>query len=312
MPLDPQTQAYVDQINATQAPPLSVIPVEKARKAMNRVLAGLDSPGEPVESVEDRRLPGPAGQLSVRIYTPAGDKPLPMLVFFHGGGWMVGSLDTHDSTCRALANGASCLVVSVDYRLAPEHKFPAAPADCYAATRWAAETAAGLGGDPAKLAVGGDSAGGNLAAVVAQMARDRGGPALVGQLLVYPVTDPACETPSHQENATGYVTTRDDIRYFWSLYLASDADRDNPYAAPARAANLAGLPPALILTGEYDPLRDEGELYAARLQEAGVPVELTRHEGLIHGFFGMGAILDRTQGIREETAARLRALFGER
>ena len=234
-------------------------------------------------------------------------------MYFHGGGWVIGSLETHDGTCRELAAGAGCVVVSVDYRLAPEHRYPAAAEDCYAATRWCAEHAAELAIDARRIAVGGDSAGGNLAAVVAQMARDRGGPGLVLQLLVYPVTDHDFGTASYRDNAAGYLLTAADMRWFWGHYLGDDTARGaEPYASPLRAASLAGLPPALVITAELDPLRDEGEAYARALEAAGVAAKLHRYDGMIHGFFGMSAIMDQAVAAVREATGTLRFAFSRR
>ena len=267
---------------------------------------------ESIARIENRTVPGPAGQIPVRIYTPVGTAPFPVLVYFHGGGWVIGNLDTHDGICRSLANRVGCLVVSVDYRLAPEHPFPAAPEDCYAATRWLAEHAGSLGGDKGRIAVGGDSAGGNLAAVVALMARDRGGPKLAFQLLVYPATDTDFETRSYRENSEGYFLTRADMVWFWNHYAPRDEDRRNPYAAPLRAASLRGLPPALVITAEFDPLCDDGNAYAARLREDGVPVRLSQQDGLIHGFFQMGAVIDRGRASVDEASRALKDAFATR
>ena len=207
--------------------------------------------------------------------------------------------------------GAECLVVSVDYRLAPEHPFPAAPEDCYAATAWLAEHCAELGGDPARLAVGGDSAGGNLAAAVALMARERGGPPLAHQLLIYPVTDYAFDTASYRENAEGYMLTLPLMEWFWNHYLADPAQGDNELASPLRAASLAQLPPATVITAEFDPLRDEGEAYAQRLSDAGVKTEMTRYDGVFHGFFGMGAAIDKAKQAVDEACTALRSTFNQ-
>lgn len=307
MALDPQAKVIIDGMAQLGMKPFSELTVEECRQQTEATIGG---PGEPVTDVQNRTIPGPAGEIPVRIYRPEGEGPFPVLVFFHGGGWVICSLDTHDGTCRQLANRAGCVVVSVDYRLAPEHTFPAAPDDCYAATVWAVEHAAELGGDPARVAIGGDSAGGNLTAVVAQMARDRGAPPLVFQLLVYPVTDRDFETPSMQENAEGYLLGREDMRWFWGHYLADDADARNPYAAPLQADDLAGLPPALVITAEYDPLRDEGEAYGKRLQEAGVPTTVSRYDGMFHGFFGMTEMLDRAKDAVDEATVALRQAFG--
>jgi acetyl esterase len=310
MPLHPQAQGLLEQMAAAGGPPLEEMPVEAARQ-MIAAMAELAGPPEEVARVEDRAVPGPeAGvEIPVRIYTPAGTGPLPALVYFHGGGWVIGNIESHDAPCRALANAAGCVVVSVDYRLAPEFKYPAAAEDCYVATRWVAENAAALGVDPQRIAVGGDSAGGNLTAVVSLMARDRGGPPLIFQLLVYPVTDYAYETVSYQENADGYLLTRASMVWFWDHYLPGEDAGAEPYASPIRAKDLTGLPPALVITAEFDPLRDEGEAYAARLQQAGVPVTLHRYDGMIHGFFQMAGVLEPGKAAIEESAQALRAAF---
>ena len=311
MPLDPQAQAVLDLYRAAGIPPTHMLSVAEARAGMIARAAAVPGEPEPVARLEDRALPGPSGEIPIRIYTPAGQGPRPVLVYFHGGGWVLGNLETHDRVCRSLANAAGCVVVSVDYRLAPEHRFPAAAEDAYAATRWVAENAAALGIDGARLAVGGDSAGGNLAAVVALMARDRGGPALGQQLLIYPVTDHDFETPSYREHAEGFLLWRESMVWFWDHYLPDVAGRDDPYASPLRAAELRGLPPAYVITAEYDPLRDEGEAYAARLREAGVPVVSKRYPGMLHGFFGTAHVVDLAgQAIREAGEA-LRAAWSE-
>jgi acetyl esterase len=230
----------------------------------------------------------------------------PALVYLHGGGWVIGSLDSYDATCRELAEGAGCVVVSVDYRLAPEHRYPAAPQDCFAAVKWVAANAGSLGADARRLAVGGDSAGGNLSAVVAQMARDQGGPAIRFQLLIYPVTDADFTRRSYVDNAEGYLLTTASMHWFWDHYLPEREKRAEPYACPLRAADLAGLPPAWVCTAEFDPLRDEGEAYAKRLQHAGVSTTLTRFDGLIHGFISMGLVAPRAQAAIDEAVAALR------
>ena len=311
MPLDPQAKAVLDQFASMGGPQLHEMSVAQARELILGMVA-LGGEPESIARVENRTVPGPAGQIPVRIYTPVGTAPFPVLVYFHGGGWVIGNLDTHDGICRSLANRVGCLVVSVDYRLAPEHPFPAAPEDCYAATRWLAEHAGSLGGDKGRIAVGGDSAGGNLAAVVALMARDRGGPKLAFQLLVYPATDTDFETRSYRENSEGYFLTRADMVWFWNHYAPRDEDRRNPYAAPLRAASLRGLPPALVITAEFDPLRDDGNAYAARLREDGVPVRLSQQDGLIHGFFQMGAVIDRGRASVDEASRALKDAFATR
>jgi len=307
MPLDPQARAVLDMINAAPAPD----PAHLAPDEMRAVFAAMVMPAEPVEvaGAMDRTVPGPAGDVPVRVYTPPGEGPFPALAYFHGGGFVIGGLDTHDRTCRELCLEAGCLVVSVDYRLAPEHPFPAAPEDCYAVTRWLAEQGASIGADPERLAVGGDSAGGNLATVVARMARDRGGPALRHQLLVYPVTDHAFDTDSYQENAEGYMLTRDMMRWFWGHYLADPSQGDDPLASPLRAKDVAGLPAATVITAELDPLRDEGEAYAEKLIAAGVPTRLTRYSGVFHGFFAMSSVIDQGRRAVEQSAQALRESF---
>ena len=307
MPLDPQAKALLAQLAASGAPPYHQLPVEEARRLMLVRIPAAEP--EAVASVEDISISGPGGPLGLRIYTPNGTHPFPVLIYFHGGGWVMGSLDSHDAACRGLANAAGCIVVSVDYRLAPEHKFPAAVEDSYAATLWVAEHGDSLGVDAKRIAVGGDSAGGNLAAVVALMARDRGDPYLAFQLLVYPITDYSFDTPSYQENAEGFMLTKADMVWYWAHYLRSDADGQNPYASPLRAEDLRGLPPALVITAELDPLRDEGEAYAARLKQAGVRVKHTRYQGMIHGFFSRAAILDQGKVAIREAGDALRATF---
>jgi acetyl esterase len=308
MSIDPQAQVLLDQIAAIGAPQLHQASVQEARQMIAAMAAFAGQPPS-IAKVESRTASGAAGEIPLRIFIPEGPAPLPVLVYFHGGGWVIGGLDTHDVPCRELANRAGCIIVSVDYRLAPENKFPAAPEDCYAATGWVAENAASIGADPTRLAIGGDSAGGNLAAVVALMARDRGGPSIVHQLLIYPATDVAQDTPSYRDNAEGYLLSAADMAWFWNHYLARPGDGENSYASPLRAQSLRGLPPAHVITAELDPLRDEGEQYAARLKEAGVEVELRRYDGMIHGFFGLGAVLDQGKQAMEESASQLRRRF---
>jgi len=305
MPLDPQAAAFLQMLAASNAPPLNTQTPEQAREAIAGFIA-LAGEGEPVAAVENRSIPGPAGEIPVRIYTPSGQPPFPALVYYHGGGWVVGNLDMVDTVCRALANRAGSVVVSVDYRLAPEHKFPASAEDAYAAAHWVATNASTIGVDPGRIAVGGDSAGGNLAAVVSLIARDRGSPSLAYQVLVYPVTDYAFDTPSYQANGKDYFLTTEMMEWFWNHYLRTPEDGNNPYASPLRATNLAGLPPALVITAEYDPLRDEGERYAQRLREAGVPVRQTRYDGMVHGFFTMPGTFDKAKQAVDEIAEELR------
>lgn len=312
MPLDPQVARYLQAEQEAGSAEQELLSLAEQRR--QSVLGMLAEAGEPerVAAVEDRLLPGPGGELLVRVYTPINTEagPLPVLLYFHSGGWVFGSVEGHDPVCRALANRASCLVVSVDYRLAPEHPFPAAPEDCYAATRWVAEHAGEINADPTRLAVGGDSSGGNLAAAVALMTRDRGGPRLCQQILIYGETDyyePG--TASYTTYAEGYSLTRASMAWFWDQYITRPADRQHPYAAPLRASDLSGLAPALIITAEYDPVRDEAEEYARRLQQAGVPTRLSRYDGMIHGFFRMFAVFERSHDALAEIAATLRTAF---
>jgi acetyl esterase len=266
----------------------------------------------PLHSVEERELPGPGARPRVRLYAPkaaADGRKLPALVYFHGGGWVFGSLDTHDAICRILADRAGCRVASVDYRLAPEHKFPAGFYDCTQATRWVAANAAALGIDPARIAVGGDSAGGNLAAAVAIAAREAGGPALSFQLLIYPGTDMAAETESKRQFARGYLLTAEAMTRSRSQYLNTADEARDWRASPLRAASLANLPPAFILTAEFDPLRDEGKAYADALAAAGVPVTYRCYPGMLHGFARMGALVDMADEALSDGAAALKAAW---
>lgn len=302
MPVDPQVQQYLHQMAAMPAPPPSSLTPQQHREGMR---------SRRVMQVADRTVPGPGGPVPVRAYIPAGPKPMPGLVFFHGGGFVVGDLDTVDLRCRMLAEWVGCVVVSVDYRMGPEHPFPAAPEDCYAATVWTAEHSAELSVDPARIAVGGDSAGGNLAAVVAIMARDEGAPAIAYQYLAYPVTNADFDTPSYRANAAGFGLSREQMQWYWDQYVPDPAQRANPLASPLLAESLGGLPPALVVTAEYDPLRDEGEAYAQRLKDAGVTVEARCYEGLIHGFLGQTAeFLAARAAFGDSVASLKRALHG--
>ncbi|MGH7583747.1 MAG: alpha/beta hydrolase [Gemmatimonadales bacterium] len=308
MPLDPQARSFLDQLASAGAPPLEQMPVDQARAVYRQLFGGSGEP-EAVGQVRNLTIPAPGGPLAARIYTPAGAGPFPVLLHFHGGGWVYGDLDAYDPICRALANAARCVVVSVHYRMAPEHRFPAAPDDCYAALLWAATNAHTFDGDVTRLAVGGDSAGGTLATVVAHMARDRHGPPIVFQLLIYPVTDYRFDTPSYRDNAEGFLLTRSLMEWFWAQYIPDPADGALPAASPLRARSLAGLPAALVITAEYDPLRDEGAAYAAALHAAGVPVAHKHYDGMIHGFFGLHAIFDQGRHAVGEAAAALKAAF---
>ncbi len=311
MALSMKMRALLLMARVAGGKPLNELPVAEARRATVLRLPKSRT-AVPVAGIADRAIPGPAGDIPIRVYTPMGAGQFPLLVYFHGGGFVVGSIDGADRICRTLCWGAGCIVVSVGYRLAPEHTFPAAPDDCLAATRWAGEHAAELGADPARLAVAGDSAGGNLAAVTALRIRDEGGPALRGQLLIYPVagyhTPP---TPSYLANANGYLLTRAMMIWFWGHYLNHAGEADDPRAAPLAAPDLAGLPPALVITAEFDPLRDEGERYAARLQAAGVPAVLARYDGMVHGFLLFADLFEESRRAVHEAISWLRQITGE-
>ena len=307
--LAPEIRALLERQAASGRPPLERQSAAQARAFHIQDAAALNGEPVPVAAVADRRIPGPAGELPVRVYTPEGEAPFPIVVFFHGGGWVVGTLDSYDPLCRALAAATPAVVVSVDYRLAPEHRWPAAVEDAYAATLWASGNAAALGGAQHRLAVAGDSAGGNLAAVVALGARDRGGPQVAFQLLVYPVLDAAGDTASWREFADGFYLTAAGMRWYWDHYLGG-ADGRAPDASPLRAAFAGGLPPALVIGAEYDILRDEGEAYATRLAEAGVAATAIRVPGMVHGFFRWRSVTPAADTALQESAAALRAALG--
>ncbi len=295
MPLHPEAQAYLDARDAAGSRPVDELSVEQAREQSMR-LAKLTA-GEEVARVQDMEIPGPSGPIPLRLYYPNLDKNLPILVFFHGGGWVTGNLDTADATCRAWANAMECLIVSVNYRHAPEHKFPAAAEDAYAATRWVSEHAQEIGSDASRLVVGGQSAGGNLAAVVALMARDRGTPRIVLQMPWVPITDYNFETSSYRENAEGYGLTRKGMIWYWNQYLNAPEDGFHLYASPLRAHDFSNLPPAFIVTAQYDPLRDDAIAYAEKLRDAGCAVELQCYEGMIHGYQGTQALRDAVNAL---------------
>ncbi len=305
MPLDPVARTLIDAMEQV-FPCVENMEAAEARAMAKEMPPAVEEP-EAVAVVYDRTIPGPDGDVPVRVYRPVeGGDPLPVVVYFHGGGWVICDLDTHDGTCRALANGVNAVVVSVDYRLAPEHKFPAAAEDAYEVTSWVAAHADELGVEPSRLAVAGDSAGGNLAAVVALMARDRGGPAITFQLLVYPVTNHSFDTDSYRENADGYFLHRASMEWYWRQYLADERDGANPYASPLRVEDARGLPPGMVITAEFDPLRDEGEAYGRKLAEAGVPFDVRRYDGVFHGFFSMVAFLDGAKQATADAHAALR------
>jgi acetyl esterase len=300
MPLDPQARAAIEMIEVLGFDSFDDdTDPNEIRALMNAAV--LPSAIE-VASVTDRVIPGPAAPIPVRVYRPEGAAPKPVVVYFHGGGWVFGSLETHDGTCRRLADGADVVVVSIDYRMGPEHRFPAAVDDSFAALRWVAEHAEELGADATRLAVAGDSAGGNLAAVTSQLAR-AGGPAIRFQLLVYPVTDHEFTSVSMEENAEGYYLTRDAMRWFYDRYLNDPREGDDPRVSPVRNADLSDLPPAFVLTAQYDPLRDQGIAYADAMRAAGNEVAMTMYEGLFHGFFSMFDLIDAGKAAFDDAIA---------
>jgi acetyl esterase len=308
VPLDPQLQAMRDQRERDNVPPLYSMSLAAARAAdLASVTAGGGEP-EPVHEVASAAIPGPGGDLPLRLYRPTRARPLPALLYFFGGGWVLGSIDTADAVARALANASGALVVVPGYRLAPEYPFPAAVDDCHAALRWVAAHADQIGADPARLAVGGDSAGGNLAAAATLLAR-ADDLALAGQLLVYPNTDQLAGDEPTPEADDPFLFNRRSVAWYRQHYLTKPADAISPLASPLRADSLAGLPPALVITAEYDPLRDEGEAYARRLADEGVPVDLTRYPGMAHGFFTMVGTLEASRAAIAQAAAHLRKCF---
>lgn len=315
--LHPQAENLLHDLSDAGVPPLYRLSVEDARETFRDITVPEGQP-ESVGSVTNVEITGPSGSIPIRLYEPETDNdastgPRPTLVFFHGGGWVVGGISSHDLTCRALANAANCVVASVAYRRAPENLFPAALEDCYAATAWVADspTVEEFAIDSDRIAVGGDSAGGTLATGVALMARDRGGPNIAHQLLVYPVTNYGFDTESYTENANGYFITRNDLERFWNDYLDRQRDGSHPYASPLTAADLTDLPPATVLTAGFDPLRDEGRAYADRLEEAGVPVTRFEYDDMIHGFLTMldDPEWERAREAIDDLAGELQATF---
>ena len=298
MSLDPQVEDLLAEMARTPTTPIHQLTPEQARRQMLNATVGLGAKHD-IHSIQDQTL----GDFSVRVYRPESTEPLPIVVYFHGGGWVIGSVDTHDGHSRALAASTPAVVVSVDYRLAPEHVFPTAAEDCYRASVWAAEHAADIGGDPDRLVVAGDSAGGNLAAVVALMARDRRAPNVAMQVLIYPITNHDFDTPSYRELADGYMLTRDAMMWFWDQYCPNVEERNNPYASPIRADDLTNLPSAVVLVAGFDPLRDEGVAYAKRLEQNGIQVTLKQYPGMIHGFTRRFALDAATTALNDVTAA---------
>jgi acetyl esterase len=286
--------------------------VERARAENLEGVPVVCGPPRPMARVEEMTIPGPAGKIPARLYVALGapQPPQPLLIYYHGGGWVIGDLESHDGLCRFLAEHSGCRVLSVDYRLAPEHPFPAPGEDCFAAFSWAAEHAAELGADPARIAVAGDSAGGNMAAVVCLMARDSGGPRPAMQLLLYPATDAVGGQASRDTFAKGFLLTRNDMEWFEAHYLPDGAEADDPRVSIMRAADVSDQPPAYVITAGFDPLRDEGEVYATRMREAGVQVALRRQSSLIHGFANLTAICPSARAAMFEAAGALRMGLG--
>ena len=304
--LDPQAKLLIEKAEGAGNPELYELDPSAARKLFLELSMAVAVDPIEVGSVVNQQIPGPTGQILLRFYRPVGvQRNAAALMYFHGGGWVIGDLDSHDGICRWLCARSGCVLVSVDYRMAPEHKFPASVDDCLAATHWVAANAVNLGIDTTRLAVGGDSAGGNLAAVVAQQARDRGGPEIAYQLLIYPATDLTMAEPSHQELAEGYRLTKPLMEWFVNHYLNNYAERSDPRASPLLNADLHGLPPALVITAGFDPLRDEGVHYSDKLAAAGVETTHVCYDGMIHGFFSMGGWLEKSREALDYVAERL-------
>lgn len=289
MPLHPKLDYFLKNFPPMENPDLETI--------RSRNVAILNQSSPPVASVETVAIPGEEGDLPIRIYTPDGAGPFPVFVYYHGGGFVYGNLDTHDTICRIICNETGQLVIAVEYRLAPEHPFPAAPYDAYYAASWISKNAKRWNGDVTKLTVGGDSAGGNLAAAVSLMAKENGGPKIANLIMLYPVTDMRKGVkqklyPSYKVNGQGYFLTQQTMGLFGQLYFQNPADAEHKYASPMLVEDVSGFPRTLLITAEYDPLRDEGEQYVAKLHHAGVEVELFRAAGLIHGFFNLFALMN--------------------
>lgn len=306
MPLDAHTQDLLDRMRESGPPPLETLSLREARELAAARFQDGAGPTAPAFTVVNRTVPGPGGPIPVRLYYPDKPGPHPIVIYFHGGGWVLCGLDTHDNTCRRMVDPVGCMVMNVDYRLAPEHPFPAAVEDAFAAVQWVAEHGADIGADPSRIAVAGDSAGGNLAAVCCLLAREAGGPAISFQLLVVPVTEFLPDNASYRDNADGYYLTRSFMQWFFEMYRPDPQDWR---AFPSLAASLEGLPPALVLTAEFDPLRDEGEGYARRLEQAGVPATIRRFEGTIHQFFVMPEFLPQGYDAMTLAVEHLRRAF---
>ena len=311
--LDANAQLVCDTVNSLRTKTIWETSPELARTQFERVIDLFGEAPHPVAKVEDRTIAGPAGDVTVRLYTPTeSDAPLPMLVYYHGGGFVQGSLRAYDSTCRHLAAATGAIVVVPDYRLAPEGKFPAAVEDCIAATNWAAENAAEFDGDPERLVVGGDSAGGNLTAVITQECRDAGGPKIAFQVLIYPMLDWSCATKSYELfGAAGLFLTQESIEWYARHLFTEKSEAQTLRASPGRAENLAGLPPAMVITAGFDPLRDEGRDYAERLKSAGVNVEFTEYQGMVHDFAFMAGAFAQGKDLLDRIGRTARSAVGD-
>jgi acetyl esterase len=305
--LAPEVKAHLKEVNKTATPPLSIETYRAWRHfadVMTKKMAAGDRPGVRIENLT---APGPGGEIPIRVYTPEMEGPRPVVVFYHGGGWVVGGLDMEENICLSLAGDTPCIVVSADYRLAPEHPFPAGLNDCYAVFQWAVREGHRIGGEEGRVAVSGESAGANLAIAVSLMAKDLNGPVAAFQVLFNPATSLAdCNTASLRDFGEGFLLTRADMEGSRSLYLRTEKDRSNPYASPLLAPDLSGLPPALIITAGCDPMRDEGEAYARRLQDAGVPVQYTCYEDMVHGFLCFFRSSDSSAKALKEASDALR------
>lgn len=313
MPLDPLAKAFLDQLAATPRPKPWEIPVSQVRENFRRLARAFGPKDVPVGKVGNLTMAGPSGDIPLRLYTPvaAGGEALPVLVYFHGGAFVAGDLETHDATCRILAGESGCRVAAVDYRLAPEHKFPAAVEDAYAAVRWIEANAAVLGIDANCISVGGDSAGGNLAAVACQVAKEQGGPKLACQLLLFPVTQFGGSFASLRECAAGYLLEKDTLDWYYDKYLPLGAELSDTRLSPLAANDLAGLPPAYVMLAEYDPLHDEGLAYAEKLRAAGVPVTVADFPGLLHGFTLLQSVFPQAHEALTGAAKALRGAFAK-
>jgi acetyl esterase len=310
--LDPRVEAMLQQQEEQGIPALETMTPEKARAFIVTAAKEIAGPPKDVAAVEELNAIGTGGQIPIRVYTPRGEGPFPVLIYYHGGGWVFGNLDTHDNVCRFLSEGAGCVVVSVDYRLAPENKFPAAVEDAYAASQWVKYNVSFINGDLTRIAVGGDSAGATLAAVVASMFRDKPGPQPVLQLLAYPSTNlSSFDTDSYRECGEGYGLTKAALEWFRGHYLEKEEDRLNPHVSPLLAEDLSGLAPALVLTAEFDVLKDEGKAYADRLQQAGVAVTYKEYPGMIHAGVAWAAALDLVSDALNEAVTALHSAFSK-